>query len=84
MRLIVDAVLLRIKSGSHIENEQFAGSLAESRGILAYRDRVLVDDAVETHILVGERDPVFEGSQIIAESQIPGSLHAAEQYLLTI
>ena len=76
MGLIVNAGFLRIYSCCYIEREQRTGTFSQHCRILSDCDRVLVDNTVKTHVLICERDPVLQGSEIISEREISCRLHA--------
>ena len=80
--LQIEHILLRIDAGSDIDHHQFSRMRTELRRVLAYGQRMQIHHAVIAFIFVGQTDPVLQGSEIVAQGQIAGCLHAAVEYLV--
>lgn len=84
MGLIIKTVLFRIDPCRDIKCEQISRPSAQFRRILSDGNRMKVHHRVKTLILIAERHPVFQSSQIISKRQISRSLHSAKQNLISV
>ncbi len=84
MRLIVEAVFLRIDPCRDVNHQKVAGTLPEDCRILTHCDGMHVHYAVKAFILIAQVHPVFQSPKVISQCQITGGLHAAEQHFLSI
>jgi hypothetical protein len=78
VRLNEDDGDFRIDACGEIDAREVARFLREQFRVLRQSDRVEVDDAEETFVLVLEFDPVAQRAEVVAEVDVAGRLCAAE------
>ena len=76
VRLHVERVLFGVKTARHVKRQRFVGATAQLGGVLTYRDRMLVHDAVEALIRVGVGGEIADRAQIVANGEIAARLYA--------
>ena len=70
--------LFDIDTGCEIDAGKIQRLLPENLWVLRQSDRVQIDDAIKTIVLVLQRDPVFECTKIVSYVKLPSGLGTAE------
>jgi len=78
LALVEHDVFLGIDTTGQIGGGHLASGLAQLVGVLRLGQRVQVDNAEDALVIVLQRDPVANGTEIIAEMQVAGRLNAGK------
>ncbi len=82
--LEIENALIRVNAARDVEDQQRARSFAQHGGILADRDRVLVDDAVKALVFILQIRPVLQCAEIVAQREVAGRLHSRKDNFFSI
>ena len=78
IRLDKDRRFLWVDSRREINSGKVEGFLTQRFRVLRQRDRVQIYDAVQRLVVVLQRDPILERTEIITDVKFPGRLRTAE------
>src|ERR1700757_192502 len=76
--LIEDDAALGVDPGGDVRGRDLARRGAQFGGVLRLGQRMQVDDAEDALVIVLQRDPVADRTEVIAEMQVAGWLDAGE------
>src|SRR5882672_604405 len=79
VRLHKDHALLRIKAGGQEIQDNFQSAVGKARGVIVVRGKsVPIGDKEKAVVRILELDPVLQRANVVAEMQLAGGAHAAE------